>query len=249
MLSFSNFLIFGLSMRIICQWWEVWPQIHEDNPLRFLHQKIKSTGKALSAWSRIAFGDFYAGPKRLEVLIRDLEVESISNNTPENRMNLSKAKAEFIRYLKIQEKVKWLEEGDNNSAFFHSVIKEKRKRLNIQKIKDLEGNWVEGTPLVAEAAVKFFSNLFKTEVIEEDSSVLHAMERCVSNEDNISLTTQPDLHEIKDTVFPIDPDSAPSPDGLSGKFYQSTWPIIAAVLHAAVTAFFQGTFLITGTQC
>lgn len=42
---------------------------------------------------------------RLECLIRDLEETSINNNTQENRMNLSKAKAEYTTFLKIQEKV------------------------------------------------------------------------------------------------------------------------------------------------
>ncbi|XP_060179069.1 uncharacterized protein LOC132609212 [Lycium barbarum] len=139
-------------------------------------------------------------------------------------MNLSKAKAEFTRFFKIQEKVlsqkarvKWIEQGETNLAFFHSVIKDKRKRLSIQKIKDQEGNWVEATSQVAEAAVNLFTNLFKAEDIEEDSSVLSVMERCVTNKDNISLTTLPDLQEVKDTVFSIDPDCAPRLDGLSGK--------------------------------
>ncbi|KAH0769975.1 hypothetical protein KY290_013956 [Solanum tuberosum] len=44
--------------------------------------------------------------------------------------------------------------------------------------------------------------------------------------------------ELKEFVFSIDPDSSPGPDGLSGHFYQSTWNIIVANLHRAVSAFF-----------
>ncbi|KAK6779812.1 hypothetical protein RDI58_021996 [Solanum bulbocastanum] len=165
-------------------------------------------------------------------------------------MNLSKAKAEYTRFLKIQEKVlsqktriKWLEEGDTNSTFFHNVIKDKRKRLTIHKIKDQDGNWVEGTPQVADVAVKFFSHLFKAEHIEEDNYVFYVIERMVTNEDNDNLTSLPTLQKVKDTVFSIDPDSAPGPDGLSGKFYQSAWQIIANDIHAAIISFFQGATL------
>lgn len=71
----------------------------QGNPLHTLHQKIKKVSKSLSIWSRIAFGDFYEEPKRLENLIKDLEEASITNNNQENRQNLSRAKAEYHRFL------------------------------------------------------------------------------------------------------------------------------------------------------
>ncbi|KAG5615181.1 hypothetical protein H5410_015005 [Solanum commersonii] len=224
---------------------EAWSQDQEGNAQQVLHKKLKATIKALSTWSRIEFRDFHEEPKRLENIIKDPEESSINNNTPENRINLYKAKAEFTRFLKIQEKVlsqkgriKWLEDGDTYSAFFHRVIKDKRKRLSIHKIKDQEGNWVEGTTQVADAAVNFFTNLFKAEPTEKDSNIFNLVERFVTIKDNNNLNSLPTLQEIKDTVFSIDSDNASEPDGLNGKFYQSTWQIIAADLHAAIISFF-----------
>lgn len=76
--------------------------------------------------------------KKLEILIRNLEDDAIAYNNHENRLNLSKARAEYTRFLKLQDnilrqkaRVKWLEEGDTNTAFFHGVIKDRRKRLSI----------------------------------------------------------------------------------------------------------------------
>ncbi|KAH0684689.1 hypothetical protein KY289_022441 [Solanum tuberosum] len=228
---------------------DAWNRDQEGNSLQILHQKLKIVSKALS-WSRTAFGDFYEEPKRLEILIKDLEEASINNNSQENRMNLSKARAEFTRFLKIQDKVmcqkarvKWLEEGDTNSTFFHNVIKDKNKRLLIHKIKDQDGNWVEGTTQVATATVNYFSNLFKVEDIDENNDIFNVIDRVVTREDNISLTSLPSIQELKDVVFSIDPDSAPGPDGISGKFYQSAWPIIASDVHAAINSFFQGATL------
>lgn len=63
----------------------------------------------------------------------------------------------------------------------------------------------------------------------------------VTNEDNDNLTSLPTLQEVKDTVFSIDPDSAP--DGLNGKFYQSAWQIIENDIHAAIISLFQGATL------
>ncbi|XP_059305557.1 uncharacterized protein LOC132057113 [Lycium ferocissimum] len=153
---------------------EAWESHQEGNPLHVLHQNLKLVCGTLSCWSRTAFGDFYEEPKRLESLIKTLEQDFINNNTPKNRMELSRAKAEYTRFLKIQEKVlskkarvKSLEEGDTNSAFFHSVIKDKRKRLSIQKIKDQDGNWVEGTTQVVNATVNFSLNSLKLKLLKK----------------------------------------------------------------------------------
>ncbi|KAH0698618.1 hypothetical protein KY284_012833 [Solanum tuberosum] len=128
-----------------------WDVHINSNPLYILQQKIKNTTKTLSAWSRNTFGDTYEERKRLEALIRELEDTCLTNNTPENRCELSKCKAEFIRYLKIQDsilsqkaRVKRFNEGDANAAYFHAIIKDKRRRLTIRRIQDENNNWLEG---------------------------------------------------------------------------------------------------------
>lgn len=141
------------------------------NPLFTLHQKIKNTCKSLSIWSRKAFGDIYEEPYKLEVFIRSLEDASTTNNCPDNRMNLSRARVEFTRFLKLQDnvlrqkfRVKWLIDGNADIDFFHGVIKNRRKKLMIQNIKYIEGNWVEGNNEIGETALKFFEHLFAAEV-------------------------------------------------------------------------------------
>lgn len=89
--------------------------------------------------------DIYEEPKRLEAT-------SIGDNSQSNRLNLSKARAEFTRFLQLQDsvlgqktRVKWRTEGDENIDFFHGAIKDRRKMLSTIKIKDDNGNCVEGT--------------------------------------------------------------------------------------------------------
>lgn len=186
----------------------------------------------------------------MEQHLRTLEDNCVNDNSPENRRELSKCRAEFTRYLKIQEsilrqktRIKWIEEGDANTAYFHSTIKERRRRLTIKKIMDQEEQWIEGNEPIAEAAVRFYKKLFERENHNNYYDALNCLERCITEEDNDNLTGIPTIQEVKNIVFSIDTDSAPGPDGLRGCFYQRSWSIIANDLHRAVMAFFKGAIL------
>lgn len=199
---------------------QAWSKDFVGNPLYVLHQKIKKVISTLSAWSSQAFGDIYEEPKRLKVLISSLEETMLNNPSPEARMALSKARAEFTRFLKLQDSilrkkamVKWLTDGDANTVFFHAVIKDKRIKLNIQRIRDESGNTMEGTEEVAGAAVDVFQNLFSAGTTIQDSSVLEVVRRTVTVEDNNFLTAAPTMDEVKNSLFMIDPDSAPGQTG------------------------------------
>ncbi|KAK4724674.1 hypothetical protein R3W88_027453 [Solanum pinnatisectum] len=110
------------------------------NPLYVLYQKLKNISKYLSSLSQNSYGDIYKEPKRLEAQMRTIEENCVNNNSIENRMELSRCRAEFIKYIKLQDsilrqkaRIKWLEEGDANTAYFHSIIKDMRRRLTIRK--------------------------------------------------------------------------------------------------------------------
>lgn len=37
-----------------------------------------------------------------------------------------------------------MNEDDANTAYFHATIKDNRRKLNIRRIQDDHGNWLEG---------------------------------------------------------------------------------------------------------
>ncbi|XP_059306149.1 uncharacterized protein LOC132057525 [Lycium ferocissimum] len=226
---------------------EVWDEECQGNPLWILHQKLKKTASRLSRWSRETFGNIHENPKKWESDIMALEQKLLEDNNEGNRTNLSRTKAGYIQYLKNQEsilkqkaRVNWLKEGDSNSAYFHKVIKDRRRRLCINKIQDEHLQWVEGTQRVAEAAVRYFQGVFCQIPAPNDFSELKVVDHVISPEVNQALTEFPDEEEIKNCVFNMDPDSASGPDGFSAKFYQSCWSIISHEVVQAMEAFFCG---------
>ncbi|WMV08362.1 hypothetical protein MTR67_001747 [Solanum verrucosum] len=54
------------------------------------------------------------------------------------------------------------------------------------------------------------------------------------------LTAIPTLEEVRDSVFGINPESAPGPNGLKALFYQTCWEVVAKDVYAAVKFFFEG---------
>lgn len=124
--------------------------------------------------------------------------------------------------------------------------------MKLQKKRDTNNVWIEGTSSIASAGETFFSTLFKDELSYDNSyyqnleSVLSLIPRIITDRDNDFLQEIPSNEEIRTSVFSLDPDSAPGPDGFSGVFYQSCWNIIAKDLCAFVRAFFCGASLPKG---
>lgn len=48
-----------------------------------------------------------------------------------------------------QARLDWLQDGDNNTKFFHSVASNRRKQNHIDRIQDATGRWVDVTEQVS----------------------------------------------------------------------------------------------------
>lgn len=51
-------------------------------------------------------------------------------------------------------------------------------------------------------------------------------QKTIDDADNVTLTTLSTMEEVKEVVFSVDSQSAPGPDEVTGRFYQSCWEII-----------------------
>ncbi|XP_070030068.1 uncharacterized protein [Nicotiana sylvestris] len=214
-----------------------WKEECNSNSLWIFHQKLKKTTFRLSSWSREAYGDIHEEPKRLEFEIVNIEVLNINDSSDVNRTNLNKTRAEYIRYLKIQDsilrqkaRVKWLKDGDSNSAYFHNVVKDKRRRLNINKIQNEHYQWVEGTKDISEVAVRYFQGLFCQKDEQNDFSDLDFIEPSISEDVNSKLIALPSEEELKVCVLSMDPDSSPGPDDFTAKIFKNARPLLLQIL-------------------
>lgn len=112
--------------------------------------------------------------------------------------------------------------------------------MQLHKIKNHRGNWIQGGEKISRTAIRHFKKLFNLEPITINSSVLQCIPRCISNEENFLLTIIPEEEEIKEAIFSMNPSSSTGPDGYDGTFYQRCWDIIKEDVVAYVQYFFNG---------
>ncbi|XP_060216615.1 uncharacterized protein LOC132644079 [Lycium barbarum] len=196
-----------------------------DDFIRF-KLKLKNVKSALSAWSKATFGDIFKQLTVREEVVRIKEQCFEEDPTPMNRMVLQQAQAALKNYVHYEEEF-WRKkshmnnfaEGDRNTRYFHSIVNGRRKRLQIRRIQNQQGVWIEGESPLAEEACRFYQQQFSQEVDPLDFELLQHVPNMVDQDTNNQLVSMPTLEEVKKAVFELSADSAGGPDGMTGIFY------------------------------
>ncbi|KAL3627832.1 hypothetical protein CASFOL_028247 [Castilleja foliolosa] len=152
--------------------------------------------------------------------------------------------------LKQKSRIKWLQDGDNNTSFFHAVIKDRRNH-NLISIFDMQGVVTNDHKIVGEMAVDYFKDLFTATPYHLEQKLFEDIPKKVSEADNRFLTELPSAEEIYQVVIDLSPDSAPGVDGFTGYFFVACWDIIAKDIINMVQGFYKGDKISkhNGTTC
>ena len=162
---------------------DAWSKDSHASLIPRLLEKLNNVKGALSAWCFGSIGNIFKNLEKAEQEVIRLEemvfgsdsmADLIHLNKP--KVNLSVPSKNVVDYWAQKANIKWVKEGDSNSAFFHSHVKEKRSKLKMKKIKDESGQWVEGTENTAAMGEKYFEEIF-TEELEKNGSYFQKMEK------------------------------------------------------------------------
>ncbi|XP_060202715.1 uncharacterized protein LOC132631129 [Lycium barbarum] len=227
--------------------WSIYQGLDLIMPYFLSLWKIKIVKGALSAWSRLAFGDIFKQLIIKEDIVRIKEQLFEDDPSAENRVVLQLAQAELKKYLHYEEEFwrqkagyTWFSEGDRNTRFFHNLVNGRRKRLQVNRIQISDGEWIEDKEQLAAEEVDFFQQQFTQEKGALDFGMLMHIPQMVSSESNDLLCAFPSLEEVKSAVFELKGESAYGPDGLSGTFFHSCWDIVGMDVFRMVQALYEG---------
>ncbi|XP_075111413.1 uncharacterized protein LOC142181784 [Nicotiana tabacum] len=220
------------------------------DPFLMFKHKLKRVKTALSKWSREIFGDILKKFAIPEDIVKVKEMLFEEEPTIENRIILQRAQTELKKYLSLEEQywkqktgMTWFAEGDRDTIFFHNHVNGKRKKLQLRRIHNEVGIWLEDQQQMANSAAQYYLNQFTNQGDPTDFSMLDKVPPLVSTEQNMELCRYPTLEEGKAAVFELSADSSSGPDGFTGMFYQKCWELICYDTHNMVLQFYGGSLL------
>ncbi|GKB98152.1 putative RNA-directed DNA polymerase, eukaryota, reverse transcriptase zinc-binding domain protein [Tanacetum coccineum] len=228
----------------------------DHNPI-LLHSKKHDFGptpfKIFHSWfERLDFKDIFAHTKEVELSrrksivaeLRSLEQKIDDGQATEDdkRIRTNRLKdlddLEKIESIDLAQKarVKWEVEGDENSKFFHGLIKSRRKSQTIHGIMH-GGIWLTDPSVIKETFVNFYKDKFSC----QDSQVSFPPfipTHHLHTSDRDSLEAIVSMDEIKMAVWECGSNKAPGPDGYSFMFIKRIWKLLKHDIQEFVDSFF-----------
>nr|GEW74981.1 copia protein [Tanacetum cinerariifolium] len=143
-------------------------------------------------------------------------------------------------------KVTWDVEGDENTNFFHGLLKQKRSQQAVQGIM-IDGNWVTNPHQVKTAFCNFYKEKFdKCDTLFDFSTV--TPQHTLDHNDNLELEKNVSDDEIRLAVWDCGSQKAPGPYGFSFLFLKIYWDLLKDDVVRAVRDFFDSFEMPTGTN-
>lgn len=128
-------------------------------------------------------------------------------------------------YWKQRAKVFWLQNGDQNTRFFHKYASARRTQNAFKRIQNEEGVWMETEDEIQGTITSYFSNLFKSSCAHGKLLVREPVDRITAGENDV-LMEEISPEEVKYAVDAMYQEKASGLDGLNPAFFQMYWNIV-----------------------
>ena len=128
---------------------------------------------------------------------------------------------------KIRSKIKWWEEGEQSTKFFHNLEKSRAKQKAWDKILDKNDQLQYGTSNILKRQVEFYKQLFTSEQNDDNQNekafFLDSIDRALSESSKNKLDSDIQLSEIVSAIKKMPNGKSPGSDGLPVEFYKIFW--------------------------
>ncbi|KAJ1407196.1 Endonuclease/exonuclease/phosphatase superfamily [Sesbania bispinosa] len=129
--------------------------------------RVESCKKELISWHKVTFKRADEEIARLKDRLKFLHNSCDLPGGLEERLSIKDRIKELWKQEEIYwgqcSKVKWLNWGDRNSKFFHSSTIQRRSRNRLSRLRDANGEWVEGHQNISKLVLEHYSGLFTSE--------------------------------------------------------------------------------------
>lgn len=220
-------------------------------PWSIFHRKLSLVKHQLIPWSKDRAKQRQHSLLELERSVTRLEAAAQLDSSAATLSRLADAQQAYSHLLGIEEgilkeksRVKWLKEGDRNSAFFHACMRDRNCTSKLH-LKLEDGSYVEDIALIGTRAVTYFQDIFTRPRTLGDRQrpsidLFAAVPPVITSAQNEQLIRLPDWPEILAAIKALNPDSAPGPDGYNGHFFLQNLEVLRADITSFILDFFRG---------
>ncbi|XP_069152904.1 uncharacterized protein [Solanum lycopersicum] len=181
-----------------------------------------------------------------------LSRDPTDNKLIEQELEISKQygklKGARDQFLKQKEKIQWIQEGDQNTKFYHNYIKTRRNTNIIFGGKDKHGERQEGMEEISKAFLEYYSELLG----QSNKGRKHVCREIimkgslVNKEQREQLAAKFTEKEVKEAMWSIDGNKSPGPYEYGSPFFKDNWEIIGKDVVKGVMEFFRTKKMLTG---
>jgi hypothetical protein len=193
---------------------------------------LKALKGDLKDWNQQVFRDVDVRRQHLECELEALDLkESLTSLLDEERISREGCKLELEKVAQLEEvswrqksRVLWLQEGDNNTKFFHKMVNS-HLRYNYMERVEVDGVVYEDNSVIRAKVVQFYESLYQ----EHESwrpTVNGLYFDVISSEERNMLERPFTFDEVLQVVKDLQGDKAPGPDGFTMASFQKCWLVI-----------------------
>ncbi|XP_026459876.1 uncharacterized protein LOC113360595 [Papaver somniferum] len=209
--------------------------------------KLKRLKEVLKIWNRTIFGDVQFRLKQAEL---KLETENdLLDYDPADEFQFLKVadakkavddvRTELAIILKMKSRGTWLEDGGQNTRFFHNSIRMRRSQNTISELKVSNDTTLFLQDEIEDFIVNHYQAKFNGGDVHIDPVLFDIEHESISVAESAYMDVIPSLEEVRVAVFDLGDDSAPGPDGFTGSFYRQCWDIISRDLSNAIANYYR----------
>lgn len=222
--------------------------------LSHLCVKLKIIKRDLKNLNKDNFSNIQDRVRDANSLLKIAQVNSLNDPSSENFKEEKELhdRWEFLRtieesYFRQRSRINWLREGDHNTSFFHRLTQVRNSINSIRSFCLSTGEIITDPIQMGTLAVNHFQNLLAPQnqsTVPISPTWIHGLTdfRC-ANEYSYYMALFPTAEEIKSTLFKLNKNKSPGPDGLTSGFFKETWQILGAELIRSIQTFFVSGFL------
>ncbi|KAL4280566.1 hypothetical protein GQ457_03G000290 [Hibiscus cannabinus] len=207
---------------------------------------LRESKNAIKQWSGNHNFNFNKSILSLEVKIRDIECKIQHGFLTSSDLELlGTLRLALWKELRREEqiwlqksRVKWFEEGDRNTKFFH-LIASHRRRVNSLTCIRLNGVLVSDPATVKRGVFDFFFKAYNTKTaIEVENMNLNF--NILSEAHRVILESSFTEEEVWRAIRSSCSNKAPGPDGFNMLFFKRFWPFLKGSIMKFFSDFFLG---------